>query len=63
MSEHTKGKKCLFLLGQKKRKGIIINAYEELGGAKDGQLYIVVKDIKSGKVQHIKDSNIINMEK
>ena len=46
-------RKCLYIDKSGTKKGIITGEYEEIGGKDDGQLFIIVKDIKTNEVKHI----------
>jgi len=61
MAKYTPGQKCSFQLKGKASKGLILNTYEELGGAEDGQRYVVVEDLQTKKVRHIKDTDVIEI--
>ena len=61
MAKYIPGQKCSFKLKGKVRNGLILNIYEELGGASDGQHYVVVEDFKTKKARHIKNSDVIKI--
>ena len=46
-------RKCLYINKGGTHRGIIINQYEEVGGKDDGQIFIIVKDSKTKKSNHV----------
>lgn len=61
MHKYTPGQECSFAKRGELRRGLILNAYEEIGGANDGQTYVVVRDVRSKKILHIKDFDITSL--
>ena len=54
-------RKCIFYRKNKKSKGVILKEYEELGGPEDGQEYIIVKEIKTKRILHVKKEDVLEI--
>ena len=54
-------RKCIYVTSEGARKGIILSDYEEVGGPKDGQDYVIIEDSETKKVKHIKIEEVMEV--
>lgn len=54
-------RKCIYTTTEGTKKGVIITDYEEVGGAEDGQDYVIIEDSETKKIKHVKIENVLEV--
>lgn len=54
-------RKCVYIEKSGTHKGILQKTYEEIGGKHDGQVFAIVKDIKTKKLKHIEIERVLEI--